>query len=116
MPKSNRSPVRILESTRTPVGILLEFNNFYKQLDSKENTSNYIQTNINYIVPGCHRHSSRVVMGRRHRWRVVLGRRAVGGCWRWAVIEDGGWWWVVFAVSGVGCAVWVLVLGRPCHW
>jgi len=75
----------------------------------------YRLTNINYIVPGCHRRSSGVVMGRHRHWRVVLGHRAVGGCWRWAVVEDGGGWWAVFAVSGVGCAVWV-VLGRPRRW
>jgi len=65
----------------------------------------YRLTNINYIVPGCHRHWSGVVMG----------HRAVGGCWRWAIVEDGGQWWAVFAVSGVGCAMWV-VLGRPRRW
>ena len=65
----------------------------------------YRLTNINYIVPGCHHRSSGVVMG----------RRAAGGCWRWAVVEDGGGWWAVFTVSGVGCTVWV-VLGCPHHW
>jgi len=76
----------------------------------------YRLTNINYIVLGCHHHSSGVVMGRHRCWRVVLGCHAVGGCWRWAIVEDGGQWWVVFAISGVGCAMWVLVLGRPHCW
>jgi len=67
----------------------------------------YILTNINYIEL-CR---AFVAVG-VWCWAIL----AVGGCWRWAVVEDGGRWRAVFAIHGVGCTVWVLVLGRPCRW
>ena len=118
-----------------PTGVLLDLGipTIFKSnwILKKIQVITYRLTNINYIVPGCHRRSSGVVMGRRRRWRVVLGCRAVGGCWRgpsskmvggggrcsplvgwgapcgwcWAVLAIGrGRWWAVFAV-GMGSLI-----------
>ena len=78
----------------------------------------YILTNINYIVLGCHCCSLGVVMGRRCHWCVVLGHCAVGGCWRWAIVEDGGWCSPLVGWGALcGCWCWaVLAIGRGRWW
>jgi len=56
-------------------------------------------------------------MGHCHHWCVVLG--AVGGCWRWAIVEDGGWClpfvrWGAGVGAGVGLSS--LLVGGGGGW
>ena len=115
-------PTGVLVDSRILTGVLLDLGIptiFKSNWILKIQVITYRLTNINYIVPGCHRRSSGVVMGRRRRWHVVgAGRgpssKMVGGggrcsplvgwgapCgWCWAVLAVGrGRWWAVFTVG-----------------
>ena len=110
MPKSNRSPVRILESYWSST--IFKSNWILKKIQ----VITYRLTNINYIVPGCHRcHCCwHVVLGHHWRWCAVVCsvRRLWGGVHH--VGAGAGPSSLLVGGGGGPCSLFVWGHGRPC--